>query len=778
MRFLVISLAAFLVPALGSDYRIDIKPMLKKRCVGCHGPLKQKSGLRLDTGRSIHEGGKNGAVLDSLIERVTSEDEEERMPPEGPPLSESEVRALKDWIDSGGPFPEDEIATDSPESHWSFQPIEKPEMPPVSDPSWPHNPIDAFLLAGLDSRGWRPAPEADPPVLLRRVHLDLIGLPPTIEEQDTFSRNPDLDRVIDELLDRPGYGERWARHWLDTVRYADTNGYERDAIKPFVWRYRDYVIDSLNDDKPWDRFLIEQIAGDELPDRDAETVIATGYLRLGHWDDEPADPETDRYDQLDDILNTTSQAMLGLTLACARCHDHKFEPLSQRDYYSMIAVFDPLQRPRNGRTELAIPAGTREEVAALERRDAEIAKIRTRFEREFLESGKSKLPEDVIAAFLDPNSKEQKALVAKHLKALDEELEAAIPNDEIDRLKASRTDLPLAYAWEEPSNEEPETHVLVRGAPGRHGIRVFPATPAVLSPTAKFPGPGGHTTRRRLGFANWIVDPANPLAARVIVNRVWMHHFGEGLVRTPTDFGLMGEPPSHPELLDWLSHWFVHEADWSLKELHRLILTSRAWRMSSRIGNSEYHVADPENRHLSRQNHRRLEVEAIRDSILAVSGKLNREMHGPHTYPSIPAQALEGHSDPEKIWKPLDEKSASRRTVYAFVKRSLMLPMLEVLDICDTTQPSSGRRVTTVPTQALTLFNSEFANRQAHHLAERLRAEAGDDPGDQVDRLFRLALCRHPEPSEKERILAHLREESLAEVCRVVFNLNEFVYPE
>jgi len=775
MRLLVSIGVAFAVPAFAIDYEEDIKALLKQRCVSCHGALKQKAGLRLDAGSLIHKGGNDGPILEKIILRVSSRDEEERMPPEGSPLTPEEIAALDEWISNGASFPDDEVVPGSPESHWSFQPVKRPKIPEVKDKAWIENPIDHFVLAKLEEKGWSPAGKAEPRVLLRRAYFDLIGLPPSIEEQDAFLQNPDLTRVIDGLLTRAGYGERWARHWLDAVRYADTNGYERDATKPFVWSYRDYVIDSLNSDKPYDRFIIEQLAGDELPDRSSETMIATAFLRLGPWDDEPADPATDRYDQLDDILNATSQAMLGLTLACARCHDHKFEPLLQKDYYAMVAVFNPLHRPRAGRTELAIPAGTLKEVAALETRDKAINHLKEVFEQKYLQSGKSKLPRDVVTAFLESKTKEQKDISKKNRKQLDEELAAAMPQDEINQLRQNRPDLPRAYTWQEKSNAPPKTHLLIRGAPGRHGDEVGPAVPVILN-SHQFPAPSDYSSNRRLGLANWIVSRENPLTARVIVNRVWMHHFGHGLVRTPTDFGIMGETPTHPELLDWLAHWFVHDANWSLKKLHRLILQSNTWQMASNLENRAYLQSDSENRLLWGQNYRRLEVEAIRDSILAVSGKLNREMHGPHTYPSIPPEALEGHSDPEAIWKPLDEKSASRRTIYAFVKRSLMLPMLEILDVCDTTQPSPGRRVTTVPTQALNLFNSEFSNRQARHFAARLKREAGPNPVDQIRLTYRLALCREPTNDELDSIGNFLETESLEELCRVIFNLNEFVY--
>ena len=488
--------------------------------------------------------------------------------------------------------------------------------------------------------------------------------------------------MIDDLLRRPEYGERWARHWLDVVRYADSNGYERDAEKPFVWRYRDYVIESLNQDKPFDRFVMEQLAGDELPDRSVETTIATGFLRLGHWDDEPADPATDRYDQLDDIVSTTGQAFLGLTIGCARCHDHKFEPLATRDYYSLLAVFNPLERPRKGRTELALPMSGTE-----------------------------------------------------------------------------------VYAWREPSPQVKETHVLLRGSPTRLGDVVEPAVPTILvKQQPPFPPPNDATTRRRLGLAQWIASSGNPLTARVIVNRVWQQHFGQGLVTTANDFGIMGAPPTDPELLDWLAAWFVEDAHWSLKKLHRLILTSATWQT----------VKSP----AAPMRYRRLEVEAIRDSMLAVSGQLNPKRFGPAMRPGIPAAALEANTDKEKVWKTSDEPEASRRSIYAFIKRGLVVPMFETLDLADTVSSCPQRQVTTVAPQALSLFNGEFVNQQAKHLAARLQREAGSDPGSQINLAWRMALCREPSSEELTKSVAFLREESLEQFCRVILNLNEFVYPE
>ncbi|MGE3780063.1 MAG: DUF1549 domain-containing protein, partial [Pirellulaceae bacterium] len=336
------------------DYVRHVKPLLLSRCSSCHGPANQEAQLRLDAGRHVLSGSGAGSVVvpgsasrSKLIQRISAEDADERMPPKGPGLTPAEIALLARWIDSGAAYPADESVASSPREHWSFQPLRRPPVPTVADRAWPIHDLDRFVLARLERAGWRPNPPAEPARLLRRVFLDVTGLPPTPQEQSAFLASPTRDRyesLVAELLNRDSYGERYARHWLDVARYADSNGYERDAAKPEVWRYRDYVIRALNRDLPFRRFILEQLAGDELPDADTETVIATGFLRLGPWDDEPADFESDRYDQLDDIVHTTCQAVLGLTMGCARCHDHKFDPLTARDYYGMVAVFDPLVR--------------------------------------------------------------------------------------------------------------------------------------------------------------------------------------------------------------------------------------------------------------------------------------------------------------------------------------------------------------------------------------------------------------------------------------------------
>lgn len=704
----------------------------------------------------------------------------------------------------------DAFVQPSDRDHWSFKSVVRPSIPQVADAAWVRNPIDAFILAKLESHQWHPNRPAAPGQLLRRIYLDVIGLPPTLDEQARAASSEStvfLDQLVDELLARPEYGERWGRHWLDLVRYAETNGYERDGTKPDVWRYRDYVIQSLNQDKPYNRFILEQLAGDELPDASTETVIATGYYRLGPWDDEPADPKEDRYEQLEDMVNTTSQVFLGMTLACARCHNHKFEPYSTLDYYRMAAIFNTLQRPQAGRTDLGAPAGNREQLArevardqAIQALQREIDQRRTTFQTTYLTDYRGKLPSDAVAALRtspDQRDEAQKKLVQQHQPALDQEVAAALPDDirsemrefegQQQALKAATPDLPRGYFFTEPRPNPPVTHVLLRGKATAPGAVAEPGLPAVLvAKQPQFPASSTATSQRRLTLANWIASPDNPLTARVIVNRVWQFHFGQGLVRTPSDFGVMGYPPTHPELLNWLADWFVNEGGWSLKKLHRLLLTSNTYRMS-KAWNAEYGAADPTNERLWRMPYRRLDVEPLCDAMLMATGQLNRQMGGPSMYPFVPRQALEGHSDPAAIWKPFDERDASRRTVYSFIKRSMVVPMLEVLDLCDTTRSAAQRNVTSVAPQALAMLNGDFVNRQSQHLARRLEREAGPDRRAQIVLAWRLTLCREPADREVVAMLRFLEEsrqvlpdehQALVQMCRALFNLNEFAYTD
>lgn len=766
-----------LIPMLCSaaDFATEVRPLLARRCFSCHGPAVQKSHLRLDrradalqggeSGIPAFEPGKGGASL--LIRYVSGTDPKLVMPPAGPRLTAAEIQLLKEWIDAGAEWPGAEVSAvpkvDPRLAHWAFHAPRQPVEPNVREKAWVKNPIDAFVLAKLEAKGWRPAAAASDGDLLRRMYLDVTGLPPTIAEQDAF--RGDWDGLARSLLARPAFGERWARHWLDVVRYGDTNGYERDEAKPHGWKFRDYVIRAFNADKPFDRFVVEQLAGDELPDRNAETLLATGFARLGPWDDEPADPAEDRFDQLDDILNTTAQGFLGLTLACARCHNHKFEPLLTKDYYGMIAVFNGLVRPRNGRTELDRPIGIPAEVDRFNERERQIAALREPARRAWLQSGRSTLSPEAMAAY-------------RQTKRVPKELErewAELPVEAyVARLKSETPDLPRGYFMEEPKAVPKTTHILIRGKASSPGPEVGPSVPEVLAkvqPT--FSLPGGRTSGRRLGLAKWIASRENPLTARVIVNRVWQWHFGDGLVRTANDFGVMGDRPSHEELLDWLAVWFMDNG-WSLKKLHTLILNSNTYRMA-KTGNAQYAAEDPENRLLWRMPYRRLEAEAILDSALAVSGRLNPKLYGEFVYPKMQKEALEGSSDPGKIWKPFEEETASRRAIYYIVKRSLMVPLMEVLDVCDTSRPAAKRQTTSVAPQALQMFNGDFINRQARHFAERLRREVRGQAA-QIELAYRLALARRPSAAERDAMLSFLRTSSLEEMSRVILNLNEFAY--
>lgn len=720
----------------------------------------------------------------------------------------------------------DDFVQESDREHWAFQPVVRPPVPKIKNGNWVRNPVDAFILEKLESRHWSPNPSAAPSQLQRRLAFDLTGLPPSLSEQDELSSTPTLnsaevmawfDRYVDELLARPSYGERWGRHWLDLVRYAESNGYERDGTKPHAWRYRDYVITAFNTDKPYNRFVMEQLAGDELQDASSETVIATGFCRLGPWDDEPADPKEDRFDQLDDIVNTTAQSFLGLTLACARCHNHKFEPFSALDYYRMVAIFAPLQRPQSGRTDLDAPAGSSAQLAAQLDRDSRLALIQNQIDvwhqtqrDAFLGTGKSRLSGEIIEAFriaAKDRTDLQKRLVTENLSKLDREWSDQLSQCEKEPLsdlqkrltavRQSQPDLPRGYFFRETSANPPATHVLIRGKSGSPGAIAPPGFPKVLTRLQpQFALDRTGTTGRRLKLAEWLTQPAHPLTARVFVNRVWQFHFGQGLVRTPSDFGIMGVSPTHPELLDWMADWFVHDANWSVKQLHRLILTSNTYRMS-KAWNTEYGEKDPSNALLWSFPYRRLEVEPICDSILAVSGRLNQQMYGPSMYPHIPRQVLEGHSDPSVVWPAFHEQDASRRTVYAFIKRSLVVPMFEVLDLCDTTRSAAQRNVTSVAPQALTMMNGDFVNRQAEHFSRRLENEAGMDTTNQITLAIRLALCRPPTAQEIVILKQYLQREfqhqitvnsagsaerarhrALVQLCRAIFNLNEFVYTD
>ncbi len=700
--------------------------------------------------------------------------------------------------------------------HWSFRPLKPVTLPAAIPADWERNPIDAFVWQELSSRQLSPSPPADPRVWLRRVYFDLIGLPPTPAAFDEFladSSETARRRVVDQLLADPGYGVRWGRRWLDLVRYADTNGYERDGDKPSAWRYRDYVIEALNADKPFDQFLTEQLAGDEIENVTAESMIATSFLRLGTWDDEPADPLVDRYDQLDDVLRGVSTTFLGLTLNCARCHNHKFEPLSQIDYARMLAVFAPLERPRSDRTEFDLPVGTpaaRSQFKALQSRadeavkhvNLQLAELEKIVRERYLANPQADLAADIVEAFRAPEAKRndaQKELVKKNEKRLNDLVIGAHTADERRQrdgfqaaLKALRETFPAAlprgYIFQEQAGAVPPTQVYRRGDPTTPEGAVEPGIPVVLSASPLLSvtaAKASATSGRRLALAHWMTDPQNPLVARVIVNRIWQGHFGEGLVHTENDFGVIGDTPTHPKLLDWLANSLI-QGGWKLKDLHRQIVLSNTYGQASGWREDAGKI-DQANNFLWRFPYRRLDAEPIRDAVLAANGTLNSKLGGPGVYPKIAAEVLASQSRPGNGWGKSSPEEASRRSAFVFVKRSLLVPFFELMDLPDTTTSCEQRNVSTIPTQALTLLNSEFMNEQARLLSERLKREAGDQLEKQIDLGYRLTLGRPPLAEELSQsvkfVLRHQVSSqstesagALAAFCLVLYNLNEFFY--
>ncbi len=610
-------------------------------------------------------------------------------------------------------------------------------------------PIDAFILAKLEAKGLQPNPPASKQELIRRLYYDVTGLPPTPQEVEAFTADPSpkaYESLVDRLLDSPRYGEQWGRHWLDLVRFAETNSYERDGDKPNAWRYRDYVIRSFNADKPYDQFVREQLAGDELPPgtyapgSPSDPVIATGYYRLGIWDDEPSDRDQARYDNLDDVVATTGQVFLGLTVDCARCHDHKIDPIAQKDYYGLLAFFQNITNYTNGDpTDQAPIFNDLSEKSAYEQRLREWNRKREEMKADLLA-----IEADFRVLYGEPTDPVKKRtpfherIAADGPRLLGKERYRRY--EDLRREMGTIKPLPgpggTALAVSETGRTAPDTFVLARGNAHAPGDKVEPHYPQILTstpPVVPEPAKDAKTCGRRLALANWIVSKDDPTAARVMANRLWQYHFGRGIVRSPNNFGLQGDKPTHPELLDWLASELVDQG-WRMKPLHRMILLSNAYRMSSR-GNAEALKADPVNDLFWRFDMRRLTAEEVRDSMLAAGGNLNLKMYGPGVYPDLPKEVLATESHPGAGWGKSPPEEQARRSVYIHVKRSLLMPLLDNFDLAEPDRTTPVRFTSTQPTQALTLLNSEFANKQAALLAERLRKEAGPDVGRQQVRL-------------------------------------------
>ena len=944
--------------------------ILKERCFSCHGGKRAlKGSFRVTSRAGLLRGGDSGPALNleqpdqsHLLSMIRAADSDQRMPPDGR-LTDAQIALIVRWVKMGAPYnPQREVHGEPNEglptnqinertrTYWAFQPIQRPPLPRWRSGPLPAQPIDSFVDAQLHQRGLAANGPATRQQWLRRASYDLLGLPPTPIEVRSFDedRSPDAtSRVVDRLLAAPQYGEKWGRHWLDLVRYAETNGYERDSNKDLMWKFRDYVIRSLNEDKPYDRFVLEQLAGDELTDADPDAVIATGFYRLGIWDDEPADRELARYDYLDDILRTTGETMLGMTLGCARCHDHKIDPIPQADYYSMLAFFADISPHGAGKrnhvpiTDLEAKADYERRLAVRQTQEMELQRSIETWEREFVEKLAAAKPElklddkerqkprkqDLLPvargesgtdwkftltapaknwfelAFDDgawkqgpagfgtkgtPGSRvhtewkskeiwlrrdfrltEIPGRVILHIHH-DEDAEVYLNGKPIKRfvgfvtdykqvdvtvecfdllqtgrntlaihcrqtgggqyidaglvaddgrvptpvlaakygreilgakrlqsyqdrvrklaeLKKQKLERKTEFAMAVSETGRHKTWVLNRGNPRLKGAEVGPALPQILDPPkVEVPGvdPKAPTTFKRRALAEWIVSKQNRLTSRVMVNRLWQHHFGRGIVRSANNFGFLGELPTHPHLLNWLAAEFMR-GEWQLKRIHRLLMTSRLYQTSSRANLDALRV-DPTNDLFWRFNMRRLTAEEIRDSILNLTGQINFRMGGASIYSEVPRDVLRTASRPGAAWGNSSPAERSRRSVYIFVKRSLREPFLESFDWADTDNTCDVRFVTTVPTQTLTMLNSKLLNDASGQLASRLSVERPDDPTAQVRRALELATSRAPlqrEVDEGLALLSELREQlklepaqALQRFCLLVLNLNEFVY--
>lgn len=797
-----------------------IRPLLNTKCISCHGPDKQEGGLRLDSRDAALKGGDNGPSLvvgkpeESLvIQAVRFDNPDLQMPPKDR-LSDPQVAALVEWIQQGAIWPESvaEPATssDTPVGDaftdannpirkiwngerldlWSLKPPVTVAVPTPGGMVF-ENPIDAFITQKLVEAGATPSPAADRRTLIRRVTFDLIGLPPTPEEVDAFVADNDpaaYDKLVTRLLNSPHYGERQARLWLDVVRYADTHGYERDEFRPLAWKYRDYVVRAFNSDKPFDRFVTEQLAGDELvaglpsTPEEADTLIATGYLQLGQWDSTAAIFQEEarlRADEQADLTNTTASAFLGLTMTCCQCHDHKYDPLSQADHYRLRAFF-----------------------AGVKRRDDLVIELPA--ERAEIEAHNAALDQEA-------------APLKEELAKLDKEKESDKPRlEELQKKIAeidSRRRHPAVTMGATDQTDPPATHVFYQGDFHTPKEEVAPGFVSVILPgPAKIEPPRPETTGRRLALANWIVSPENPWTARVFVNRIWQQHFGAGLVATPNDFGYSGARPTHPELLDWLAMEFIQQG-WSVKQLHRTIVTSKTYCQQSG-DREEARAVDPDNHLLWRQNVQRLDAETLRDSLLAVSGLLRQEGGGKAKWPAVPEELLYAQPGIQEAIKGEDSgrmqgwftdppEETDVRSLYLVRKRCLPIPFLQAFDLPDTTVSCARRDRTVVAPQALMLLNSEDGVRYARALAERLlneeSAKVETNAGGFetlgpaiVQRAFHDTLCRKPDVDEERLSLEFLKSQAeqhraagdpdgaelkaVVDLCRAVLNLNEFAY--
>ena len=760
------------------DFRRDIELLLKEKCQSCHGAEQQLSGLRLDSRGAALRGGNSGAVIkpgnsgeSQLIHLVAGLNKELRMPMTGDPLTADQISLLRAWIDQGVLWPEDSSkptsAIATPKSkHWSFVAPQRPRQPKVKNTAWVRNPIDSFVLARLEKEGVAPSVEADRETLIRRLSLDLVGLPPSPDQVAEFvaDKRPDAyERLVDQFLASPHYGEKWARPWLDLARYADSDGYEEDRLRPHAWRWRHWVIEALNRNLPFDQFTIEQLAGDLLADATLEQKVATGFHRNTLTNREGGvNREEFRVEQVIDRTATTGSVWLGLTLGCARCHDHKYDPISQKEFYQLAAFFNTA---REVDLEAPVPA----ERGPFLQRQPEYERKRATLLEEFKVAQLQLEWEQKLRAALehpgvDLGSDYQLNLVQVKTDTGEETLKLP-PEKRTAKQKRILTDQFIrsggfkelntrlsALAEEYPALTEaptiaenprpPKSHILIRGNFLTQGIEVQPGTPTALPPLQSDSHPS------RLDLARWLVSRNNPLTARVTMNRTWQEFFGRGLVDTPQDFGLRSSPPTHPELLDWIAVEFMSNG-WNVKAMHKRIVESATYRQASNA-RKDLESKDPDNKLVARQTRLRLPAELVRDVALASSGLLNPVIGGKSIRPPQPAGvALK--------WKESEGAERYRRGLYILFQRRYPYPELVTFDAPDSLNSCPRRDRSTTPLQALTLLNDPVFFEASQALAVRLLQEKSSTE-ERIDYSYRLCLGRAARPEEKQRMLQYLQQ--------------------
>jgi len=809
------------------SFQQQILPILERRCHVCHQSTNAGGQLDLTSYSQLRKGGKGGPVLvpskpeDSLLVKMIR-GEPPRMPMSGGPLTEDEIRLIRSWISHGAPD-DTPAGKENPTVWWSLKPISPPAVAPVSDP-WIRTPIDTFILAKLKEKGLTPSPEADRRTLIRRLTYDLHGLPPTPEEVRNFvdDKSPlAYEKLIDRLLASPRYGERWGRHWLDTVHYGESHGYDKDKPRLNAWPYRDYVIRSFNDDKPYARFVEEQLAGDILFPGDPQGIVATGFIAAGPWDfvghvelrEDTVDKRIARLLDRDDMVMTAMSTFASLTVHCARCHDHKFDPIKQSDYYSLQAVFagvDRADRPydddpkihqlrqellaekRPVRMELQPYLEMAEKVRSdeTERLEARIKSLRAKLndlpkpgagvsESLDLQNKRKAIQQDIdetlaqrkatVLALLEPAARDRLQALESQVAAIDRKLSELPPA----KLVYAGANFFEPQAKFVPAWTPRPVHLLQRGSVEAPGELMQPGAVSVVSgmesrwPLDSTAGEG----QRRAALAKWLTAANNPLTWRSIVNRVWHYHFGTGIVDTPNDFGRMGSLPTHPELLDWLAAEF-RESGGSIKQLHRMILKTAVYRQSSR-DNPLYAKLDAGNQWLWRMNRWRLDAESVRDSTLSVSGQLDLTMGGPSDQEFFfkdDHSPIYDYSRGEAI-----RTSRHRRGVYRFLVRSVPDPFMESLDCPDASLLTPKRNATLTALQALAMLNDPLMLKQVESFAQRLKELRRDLTG-QIQEAYSLAVARAPTQEELAMLVAYTEKHGLENFCRLLLNSNEFMF--